>query len=136
MKAQKSEKEMDGCTFKPDITPQSTRKNSSKSKRRNLDEFLHDQELYEEKKMYDISIQKEEIQHNEEKELLFRPSIDPISRQLIEKTRHEEKEKLIYDRLYQLSKKEKEHPKSHAIKRPIISLRSRPVQDLLYEDAK
>ena len=91
------DKELDGCTFHPEIN-----KAQENAKKRNLEEFLEDQKKFLEK----VSKKTEDmqVQRKNEDESIMHPSIDETSRKIIEEKMADRYNKPTHERLYELNK--------------------------------
>ena len=75
------------------------------SKKRNFDEFLQDQQMFEERKHEKLNQYKEEEEFQREIQYSFKPQIDSVSAELVAVTRKEDLKVNIHNRLYKDSKK-------------------------------
>ena len=146
-------KEMDSCTFKPQLVSRPLKE------RRNFEEFLKDQQTHEENKALKRNIMLEHESQMEEG-VIHHPEINDSSRRMIEN--RPDAHKPVHERLYGISKTNRKInqiindadsdlkqvssvPGSNITKKetfaPVINQRSKeivrdqPVQDLLYNDA-
>ena len=91
------DKEVEGCTFKPDMV---THNKKQQAEKRALDKFIEDQYAYLEKVK-----KKAENARNQavvDKEAIQNPVIDDYSKQLIEEKMGDRKNQNTYDRLFNL----------------------------------
>ncbi|OMJ73262.1 hypothetical protein SteCoe_28073 [Stentor coeruleus] len=125
------EKEMEKCTFKPDVKSQGM-------KRRTTDQFLDQMKMYEKMKNDKIEMLRTHKNEINEEEAVHHPTINPRSKEILAKKG--ENHEPIYEKLYKSANKDKEKPeeKSPLKLTPSKSStvrRAEPIEKVLYEDA-
>ena len=121
------EKEMEGCTFKPDV--------KNEKQRRTTDQFINEMINFEKIKNDKLEVlrsQKKEVIDTETK---YHPVINQKSKDIVAKKG--ECLEPIYEKLYKAANKpnpEKSPPK-HLISKASSTKRAEPVDKILYEDA-
>jgi hypothetical protein len=157
IKQENEKKEMDGCTFKPQLVAKPLKE------RRNFDQFIADQKSHEENKALKRNIM---LEHDSQMEagVIHHPAINESSRRMLQN--RTDGDKPVYERLYGISKTNKKinqiindadsdlqqeskfstkpakgGEENHETFAPKINQRSKeivrdqPVQELLYNDA-
>ncbi|OMJ78665.1 hypothetical protein SteCoe_21471 [Stentor coeruleus] len=125
------EKEMEKCTFKPDLKSQG-------AKRRTTDQFLDQMKMYEKMKNDKIELLRTHKNEINEEEAVHHPTINLRSKEILAKKG--ENHEPIYEKLYKSATKEKEKPEE---KSPLkltpskssTARRTEPIENVLYEDA-
>lgn len=129
------EKEMEKCTFKPDVKSQGAR-------RRTTDQFLDQMKMYEKIKNDKIEMLRTHKNEINEEEAVHHPTINPRSKEILAKKG--ENHEPIYEKLYKSAAKEKEKEKEKSEEKSPLKLtpsksstvrRAEPIENVLYEDA-
>lgn len=134
------DKDLEGCTFKPQIY--SVEEGYQK---RNLDQFLADQQRFMER----VSKKKEDVKNQvvEVEVSTMHPQIDETSKRIVEEKLAEKRNKPTHERLYELNKElqtkklqkleaERNKFRVEQSQNKSVSHREKPLDQTLYEDAE
>ena len=85
MKQMQEEKELEGCTFAPQMLTK--KKNTTAGEARDLNKFLEDQQKYLEKKRQKADERKEKALQSEQSVMVTQPMVNQKSKRMLEKKR-------------------------------------------------
>ena len=135
------DKDLEGCTFQPELVAQT----NHQEPKRNLDQFIQDQQKFLEK----VNKKREDAKQQNaiDETSVMHPSIDETSKRIVEEKLADRKNKPTHERLYNLNKELQqkkqqklqeiiEQSKSQAEHNVPLTKRDKPLDQTLYDDAE